>query len=418
MSPARTTPSSATTAAYFAQTRRNGTGNTRLEYRYDTPFPGCFNAATPAASTCGNTSLYYPSDPFNQAMRPVPSQVNINTGKAAIENRVAFSGFYVQDQWTLKRLTLSGAIRYDHATSHYPGTCIGGSGTEPYVPIQVGGTSAGKNSYCTPDTDGVSYNDFTPRWGVAWDMFGTGKTSIKWNMGKYLAGAAINGIYADANPAQRAVNEYVRSWTDVDGDRVVDCDLLNFNAQISRGTSAAGRARCSCSPQPDATRYGRDPLSLDAAGMPIGLQTTQCGRTEQGIPAAVQAYCDAYGDSLLDGWGRRRSEWQFGLGIQHELLPRFSVEVTYNRRDYSNLTVTDQLGIGCDRFNGTQETQACQDGFLNFTSPNYSFFSAVAPSNPGLPGGGGYVLRGLVNPNASFSFSPGSAVTIMDELDY
>ena len=66
----------------------------------------------------------------------------------------------------------------------------------------------------------------------------------------------------------------------------------------------------------------------------------------------MQAYCDVYGDSLLDGWGKRRSEWQFGIGIQHELLPRFSAEVTYNRRSYSNLTVTDQLGIGCDRFNG------------------------------------------------------------------
>ena len=66
----------------------------------------------------------------------------------------------------------------------------------------------------------------------------------------------------------------------------------------------------------------------------------------------MQAYCDVYGDSLLDGWGKRRSEWQFGLGIQHELLPRFSAEFTYNRRSYANLTVTDQLGIGCDRFNG------------------------------------------------------------------
>ena len=406
---------------YFAQTRRNGTGNTRLEYRYDTPAVGCYNAVTPAASTCGNTSLYYPSDPYNQAMRPVPSRVNINTGKAAIENRVAYSGFYVQDQWTLKRLTLSGAIRYDRATSHYPGTCIGGSGTEPYVPIQVGGTSAGKNSYCTPDTDGVSYNDFTPRWGAAWDIFGTGKTSIKWNMGKYLAGAAINGIYADANPAQRAVNEYVRSWTDVDGDRRVDCDLLNFNAQdlsASGGDICAGPNPFLTFPFPDATRYGRDPLSLDESGQPIGLATTQCGRTEKGIPAAVQAYCDTYGDNLLDGWGKRRSEWQFGLGIQHELLPRFSAEVTYNRRSYSNLTVTDQLGIGCDRFNGTQDTQACQDGFLNFTSANYSFFSAVAPSNPLLPGGGGYVIRGLANPNAAFFATPGSAVTIMDELQY
>jgi hypothetical protein len=404
---------------YFAQTRRNGTGNTRLEYRYTTPPVGCYNAANPAASTCGNTSLYYPSDPYNQARRPVPDRVNINTGKAAIENRVAYSGFYVQDQWTLKRFTLSGAIRYDHATSHYPGTCIGAGTNEPYVPIQVGGASAGKNSYCTPDdTKGVSYNDFTPRWGVAWDIFGTGKTSVKWNMGKYLAGAAINGIYADANPAQRTVNEYVRTWTDVDGDRVVDCDLLNFSAQSTADLCGGqGSVFNFFGPQPDSGRYGRDPLSLDAAGVPIGLQTTQCGRSENGIPAAVKAYCDVYGENLLDGWGRRRSEWQIGLGIQHELLPRFSAEVTYNRRSYSNLTVTDQLGIGCDRFNGAQDTQACQDGYLNFTSTNYGFFSATAPSHPDLPGGGGYVIRGLANPNV-LPISPGSAVTIMDELAY
>jgi hypothetical protein len=43
----------------------------------------------------------------------------------------------------------------------------------------------------------------------------------------------------------------------------------------------------------DSVRYGRDPLSLDSAGTPIGLTTTQCGRNEQGIPADVQAYCDA-----------------------------------------------------------------------------------------------------------------------------
>ena len=97
-------------------------------------------------------------------------------------------------------------------------------------------------------------------------------------------------------------------------------------------------------------------MSLDGAGTPIGLATTQCGRREAGIPADVQAYCDVYGDSLLDGWGKRRSEWQFGLGIQHEVLPRFSAEFTYNRRSYANLTVSDQLGIGCDRFNGRQDT--------------------------------------------------------------
>jgi hypothetical protein len=410
---------------YFAQTRQNRTNSLRLEYRYDTPAVDCFNVANPAASNCGNTSLYHPADPFNQARRPVPSRVLINTGPSSIDNRVQYSGFYAQDQWTLKRLTLSGAIRYDHATSSYPETCIGtagndivAGGNEPYVPLQVGGAHAGQASYCTPVTDGVSYHDVTPRWAVAWDVFGNGRTAIKWTTGKYLSGASISGIYADANPAQRSVNEYTRTWTDVDGDRRVDCDLLNFGAQNS---SASGGDICGGPTSvfgQDSTRYGRDPLSLDAEGRSIGLATTQCGRTELGIPADVQAYCAAYGDTLLDGWGRRRTDWQFGLGIQHEILPRLSAEVTYNRKSYSNLTVSDQLGIGCDRFGGRQETRACQDGFLNFTSPDYGFFSVTAPRHPDLPGGGGYVVRGLDNPNAALPVGRPSAVTIMDELSY
>ena len=416
---------------YFAQTRHNRTNTNRLEYRYDTPAVGCFNAANPAASSCGNTSLHYPADPFNEARRPVPSRVKINTGPSTIDNRVGYSGFYAQDQWTLKRLTLSGALRYDHAFSSYPETCIGSGGNrlvaggnEPYVPAQVGGAFAGQRSYCTPESEGVSYHDVTPRWAVAWDAFGNGKTSIKYNMGKYLAGAGITGIYADANPAQRAVNAYTRTWIDTNGNRVADCDLLNFAEQDFRGT---GGDFCggpnSIPPAPgapaqDSTRYGRDPLSLDAAGIPLGLQTTQCGRREQGIPADVQAYCDAYGESLLEGWGRRRSEWQWGIGIQHELLPRFSAELTYNHRSYANLTVSDTLGIGCDRFGGRQETRACQQGFLNFTSPDYGFFNATAPRHPGLPGGGGYLIRGMANQNTTLPVGRPSAVTIMEELAY
>jgi hypothetical protein len=171
-------------------------------------------------------------------------------------------------------------------------------------------------------------------------------------MGKYLAGAGINGIYADANPAQRTVNEYTRRWDDINGNRRPDCDLLNF----APNNECLGPI---ANPVQDSTRYGRDPLSLDAAGTPIGLATTQCGRREEGIPAEVQAYCAAYGDTLIDGWGRRRSEWQFGIGIEHEILPRLSGEVTFNRRKYSNLTATDQLGVGCDRYNGSSDLQTC-----------------------------------------------------------
>ena len=362
---------------YFSQRRHNTAGDTRLTYRYDTPAETCL---TTTPISCGDTSLYFQNDPTNLLRRPVPTRVTINTGIADIESKVKYSAFYLQDQWTLKRFTLSGALRYDHATSNYIETCIG---PDPYVPVQNGGTNAGSARYCTPPSDGVSYNDFTPRWAVTWDVFGTGKTSVKWNMGKYLSGAGINGIYADANPALRAVNELTRTWNDTNGNRRVDCDLLNFGVNGECGAPLAGQ---------DSVRYGRDPLSLGAAGTPIGLTSTQCGRREEGIPADVQAYCAQYGDTLLEGSGKRRAEWQFGLGVQHEILPRLSAEVTYNRRKYSNLTVSDQLGVGCDRYNSAVDLQTCLDAQRNYQSDTFDFFHVVAPSNPGLPGGGGYTV--------------------------
>src|SRR4029453_14769487 len=35
-------------------------------------------------------------------------------------NRTRYGAFYVQDQWTVNRLTLQGALRYEHAWSFFP----------------------------------------------------------------------------------------------------------------------------------------------------------------------------------------------------------------------------------------------------------------------------------------------------------
>jgi len=387
--------------AVYTQAQINKVNTPQLSFTYTTPASTCVPGA--ATGNCGNTSLQFPSDPNNTFLHPIPSSVTINTGAGTVNDKVWYTALYAQDQWTLHRITASGALRFDNARSGYGVTCVG---PNYLVPIQ----SNGQNQYCTKPTDGVNYKDLTPRYGVTWDLFGTGKTAVKVNGGKFLNAAGITGIYSGTNPARRTVNSLTRAWTDTNGNRHVDCDLMNGNdtsdgcGPFNFGSNIAG--------------YGRDPESLDAAGIPVGLVTTQCGRTETAIPAAVQAYCNAYGESIVDGFDRRRNEWQFGVGIQHDILPRLSGEFTWNHRDYNNLTVSDTLNAGCDRFGGAVDLQTCQQNLLKYSNPSFDFYTVKAPTDPRLPNGGGYRILGLNDVSAALPANQPTAQTYMNTLAY
>ena len=75
----------------------------------------------------------------------------------------------------------------------------------------------------------TGYNDITPRGGVAWDLFGTGKTSVKlnWQSISRRTERAVVARFAErtSDPAT------TRAWTDADSDFVPDCDLANPLAQ-------------------------------------------------------------------------------------------------------------------------------------------------------------------------------------------
>jgi hypothetical protein len=382
--------------AYYMQDQFGEVNDLRMTYAYTQPATNCANN-----NSCGSVlAAQFPQEALlgNPFRRPRPSSVTFGTGHRELKDRVWYGSVYLQDQWTLNRFTLTGALRYDHAESRYGSTCVGEG--EPLA----------RGTYCTPETDGVNYNDISPRFGVVWDIFGDGKTAIKWNMGKYLQSAGISGLYTGANPARNTVNSLTRNWTDTDADRVVDCDLLT---QASNGECGAFTGATAAS---DFARYGLDPFTS-----PLGLATVQCGR-EGGdviIQQVARDYCAAYGDSLVEGWGKRRYEWQLGLGVQREILPRLSGEVTYNRRLYRNITSNDVLGVGCDRFLGVQDTRACQDAYLNYQGDDFTdFYEYVAPLDPRLPDGGGYRVLGLTSGRATAPSTGITVQTLDPERDY
>ncbi|HEY7174717.1 MAG TPA: hypothetical protein VH442_07360, partial [Micromonosporaceae bacterium] len=214
-----------------------------------------------------------------------------------IQQRVAYNAYYAQEQWTTGRFTLQGALRFDRATSIFPAATIGGV---RFLPTVVS----------FPETPGVdSYKDLTPRGGVAMDVFGNGKTAVKFNIGRYLEAAQNGGLFIASRPTSRISTTATRTWTDANSNFVPDCNLLSNAAQDLR---AAGGDLCGAVPN---TNFGKSVFD-----------TTQ-------DPA------------LLNGWGVRSGDWQWGASVQQQVAPRVSVELQYLRRWLVNFIATDNQAI-------------------------------------------------------------------------
>jgi hypothetical protein len=256
----------------------------------------------------------------------VPNLIQMRaTPYQSTTNMRAEYGMFAQDKWTVKNLTLTGGARFDWLSYYYPPTHVGPS---PLAP---------NRDFTTALVESVNWKDITPRVGAAYDLFGNGRTALKASFGRYVINADSGAATAPANPITGLAVLTSRTWIDANKDYVPDCVLTNLQANGECGI---------------------------VDNLNFGGQVP----TRRDDPATYR------------GWGTRAYNWEFSTSVQHEIVPRVSVEVGYFRRIFGNFTV--------------------QDNTLT-TASDYTKYSITAPVDPRLPNGGGYVVNDLydLNPN-------------------
>ncbi len=218
-------------------------------------------------------------------------------------------GIYAQDQWTIDRWTINMGVRIDHLYGFSPAQMQ----PDDPNPVNPWGDFPRVNPWLPSRTfearEGTpNWWDINPRVGVAYDLFGDGRTALKFSLGRYVAKIGTEITNAN-NPIVRSVNSTNRSWNDANGNYVPDCDLGNFAANGECGAI-------------DNDNFGKS------------------------NPNAVQ-----WDPDVLTGL--RDSNWDLSAEVQQELAPGLSVTVGYyfnnggySQENNSKNRRTDNLAVG------------------------------------------------------------------------
>jgi carboxypeptidase family protein len=210
-----------------------------------------------------------------------PQQVTVRTTPYTTRERlVADLGLYVQDTWTVNRFTVNAGLRFDYLNNKI---------AEQDAP---GGTWIGPRHFDAMKNV-PNWKDLGPRLGVAYDVFGNGKTAVKATLSRYVATSTV-GFARGINPLNTTVNNANRNWSDTNNDGIPQV------SEMGPLTSTFGQLIVSTTYDPD----------------------------------------------VVTGWFKRRNNWEVSASVTQEIMAKVSADVAYYRRTQGNFTATDNTEIG------------------------------------------------------------------------
>ncbi len=232
------------------------------------------------------TTNYVPPTPLlgaNMMQRysnGVPNSVILyNHPRSSRQEMVADLGLFVQDSWTRGRLTINPGLRYDYFHGRVPELSAGA------------GRWVGARTF--PEVDNVPlWHDVTPRIGVAYDIFGNGKTAIKGGFGTYLWKSYTGIANRYDLMAQDTDN---RIWNDLNKNDIAEPNEFGPSTNLKFGLVSAPQRR-------------------------------------------------------LDPELRRERTRLYNVSLDHELRPGLGVSIAYNRRKQYDIGMVDNLATTFDDY--------------------------------------------------------------------
>jgi hypothetical protein len=134
-------------------------------------------------------------------------------------------GVFVQDTWTMKRLTVSPGVRWDYFNASIPAQSAPAG---RFVPAR---------SFAAVENI-PNWQNVVPRIGAAYDVTGRGRTAVRGNFGLYVesAGTTLPERY---NPMVFSTD--TRTWDDRDGDKIAQERELGPTSNLTFGQLANRR---------------------------------------------------------------------------------------------------------------------------------------------------------------------------------